>query len=116
MLKDIIFKQISRSISGLGKGRNHIDFWLGDSLGIPGMESKYFHLKRGANGNIFEATPEIFSTASTYISQLFEDNIITAADNSKFMTKGFYIRILEGSFMVAPPERTMTSRNSVSKC
>ena len=37
-------------------------------------------------------------------------------DNSKLMPKEVYMKILEGSFMLAPPERTKTSRKSVSKC
>ena len=40
----------------------------------------------------------------------------TAEDNSKLLAREVYLKIIEGTFRIAPPEKTETTRNSVSKC
>ena len=89
--RSLFMKQMLRSISGNGKGKEHVDFWLGDRLSLPQLSSCFHYLKRLNK----DCTPQIFTTTLSYISEALDDGTITASEIKDITTKQIYNCYLE---------------------
>ena len=88
--RSLFVKQIFRNIFGRGNGKNHVDFWLGERLGIPGLGSQFFHLK-GRPGAETDATPDLFKYTLKCVNDLLEGGTVSLTEIQDITTKQLYL-------------------------
>ena len=100
---DLFKKQMFRNITNQGNGSNHVDFWLGESLGIPHLSSSFVHIK-GRPGREQDDIPPLFSHALLCISEVIEGGIVKTTELEESTTKNIYTEFLKE---LPPPKITL---------
>ena len=83
-----------RSIFENSSSASHIDFWLGEKLGLPQLASNFHHIK-GKFGQESDNTPPLFNDILKITSNALKDNLFHTSDLGDLTTKDIYRCFLE---------------------
>ena len=89
--KSLRIKQMLRNITGTEKGKEHIDFWLGERLGLPQLSSSLYHLRKQNQ----DSTPVFFTSALTDITEALSNGVFTVPEIKDVTVKQIYKCYLE---------------------
>ena len=92
--KSLFIRQLFRTILDNGKGKQHLDFWLGNRLGLPQLQQKFFHIECKSK-KIIDVTPQLFKTSLLYISSCLEKAIFQPSEIETLTTKNIYSCFIE---------------------
>ena len=66
-----------------------MDFWLGQRLGLPSLDSHFLNLK-GKVGRELDSTPPLFLNALTHVSSALESEVFSTSEIEDITTKEIY--------------------------